>query len=126
MRKQESIINIGDFEMRKSRKLLTAILVALMCLLVLPEVKAQDSFLDSTYDQRDYSMMGLYEPAHSIIISSPSGKELNMDFEGDTLMVYGDLQLDSAAIIFIRELVERYSTRIGELRNEIAILKGKN
>ncbi len=54
MRKQESIINIGDFEMRKSRKLLTAILVALMCLLVLPEVKAQ-SGSDEYVEWRDDS-----------------------------------------------------------------------
>ena len=99
---------------------ITVILITLMCLLVLPEVMAQDSL--PIWAMKPVT----YEPVHRITIYSPSGKELYLNYEGDTLTVSGNLQLDSAAVIFLRELVEMYSIRMNELKNKILELKGEN
>ena len=41
------------------------------------------------------------ETTYNLIMINPAGKELWLDFGGVTLKVYGDLELDSAAMLFI-------------------------
>lgn len=40
-------------------------------------------------------------PTYTLQINSPTGKALYLDFGADTLLVYGDLELDSAAVLFV-------------------------
>jgi hypothetical protein len=81
---------------------------------------------DSVYYSRKSGVLqiGLIEPSYSFVIESPkSGKKLYMNFDGDTLKVWGTLLPDSAAIVFIDYCVEMYSKRIHELRAEIRELR---
>jgi len=45
-----------------------------------------------------------YLPSTTLTLVGDTGKELNLDFNGDTLRVYGNLELDSAAILFINHI----------------------
>lgn len=69
--------------------------------------------------------IGTMEPQHNLVLCSESRKLLWLDFNGDTLKVSGTLAIDSAGAIFFKWCVERYSGRIKELKDEIAVLKAK-
>jgi len=118
--------------------ILSILVVVLMPLLsfFLPDMKAQTGFIkiDSTksvgikpywFESSSKLNIGMTKPTHLIVIRSPSGKELNFDFAGDSLNCWGTLEPDSAATLFIKYVIEGYSTKIDSLKNEIKKLKGK-
>jgi len=127
--------------------ILSILVVVLMPLLgfFLPDVKAQTGFIkiDSTKSvgikpywfepssklnigmTKPTHLIVMTKPTHLIVIRSPSGKELNFDFAGDSLNCWGTLEPDSAATLFIKYVIEGYSTKIDSLKNEIKKLKGK-
>lgn len=41
-----------------------------------------------------------YTPSHLLIIQNPEGKKLTLDFEGDTVKISGELQLNEASKMF--------------------------
>jgi len=62
-------------------------------------------------------------PAYSVVFHSSTEKQLRLEFGTDTLKVSGDLPMDEAADIFIREIAEKYSERIKNLKSQIDSLK---
>ena len=52
-------------------------------------------------DKKGFSKI---EPTHTIVIVSPKGKKLTLDFNGSKLKTYGDLKPDKAAEQFFKAL----------------------
>ena len=69
--------------------------------------------------------IGTIGPNHFIEICNPEGKKAIFDFNGDTLIVSGDLGLDEAARIFfdsvgrcISEEIQRLEAKVKELEDK--------
>jgi len=52
------------------------------------------------------------EPTHTIVICSPENKTLTLDFNGEKLKTYGDLEYDKAAEIFFNSLDSFFQLRL--------------
>ena len=74
------------------------------------EVKDSSIFF---YDPTPRPIMSV-TPSATIIIESPTGKKLTLDFETDKLIVIGDLEPDEAAQVFIEALDNMFFKRILE------------
>lgn len=63
--------------------------------------------------------------AINIVFRANSGKEFRLTFDGDSLKSSGTLSLDNAATLFMQNVVEQYSERIKQLKEENAMLQQK-
>jgi len=68
-----------------------------------------------------------FKPSYNIQIMSPDNeRSLIIDFSSDTLRVYGDFQADSAAQVFIDELISEYDATIYNLKQELENCRESN
>ena len=105
-----------------------ALIAELVCFAPNIEAQINDTTASVGIIQKGFAssnklLIGTVEPTHLIVIQSPSGKRLNFDFAGDGLKCWGTLEPDSAATIFIRELIEQYSRRVQGLKQELSWYK---
>jgi hypothetical protein len=76
------------------------------------------NFNDLAYTSKDFSIRSI-KPAHTIQITSPNKKSLTLDFNGDCLITYGDLDFDEASKIFFDSLDGFFRSRLDEEKEKI-------
>ncbi len=98
----------------------------LIILLYSIALQGQTKFDDIMASDSLAMSLGTFEFSSCISMGNKEGKELRLDFSGDTLKVFGDLPYNQAANTFLNHLIGRYSRKLDSLellKKEIAELR---